>query len=156
MDVYLPDFKYFSSLLSAKLSNTPDYFEKAADALAEMVRQTGRPSFGRHDSKDNLVPIMTKGVIVRHMVLPGQTKDSKKILRYLHETFHNDIYVSIMNQYTPMPQTAADPLLSRRVTAEEYDRVLNFADRIGIELGFCQEGETSEASFIPPFNYEGL
>ena len=156
VDIYLPDFKYFSPELSAKYSNAPDYFEAAAPALEEMVRQTGTPLFGRHDPTDIQIPILTKGVIVRHLLLPGETKDSKKILRFLHETYHNDIYISIMNQYTPMHQVADIPQLNRCVTDEEYKKVLLFSERIGIENGFIQEGKTSEASFIPPFNYEGL
>ena len=91
-----------------------------------------------------------------HLILPGETKDSKKVLRYLHESFGNDIYVSIMNQYTPLSHTAHFSNLNRRVTSEEYDRVLNFAERIGIEHGFRQEGETASESFIPEFDGKGL
>lgn len=149
IDIYLPDLKYFSSELSMSYSHAPDYFEKAAAALAEMFRQVGTAQF------DN-AGIMTKGMIVRHLLLPGQTKDSKKILRYLHEVYGNGIYVSIMNQYTPMPHVADISCLNRKVTADEYDRVLRFAETIGIEQGFSQEGEAADESFIPPFNYEGL
>lgn len=149
IDIYLPDLKYFSPELSMAYSHAPNYFEKATAAIAEMFRQVGTAQF------DN-TGIMTKGMIVRHLLLPGQTKDSKKILRYLHETYRNDIYVSIMNQYTPLPQVADIPCLNRKVTAEEYDRVLRFAEAIGIEQGFSQEGEAADESFIPPFNYEGL
>lgn len=150
VDIYLPDLKYYSSELSKAYSNAPDYFEKATAAIAEMYRQVGKPQF---DASNGL---MQKGLIVRHLLLPGETKDSKKILRYLHETYGNDIYVSIMNQYTPLPQIAHIPQLNRRITDEEYDRVLHFAEVIGIEQGFWQEGETADESFIPPFNYEGL
>lgn len=149
IDIYLPDLKYFSSELSMAYSHAPNYFEKAADAIAEMFRQVGTAQF---DSTG----IMTKGMIVRHLLLPGQTKDSKKILRYLHETYGNDIYVSIMNQYTPLPHVTNISSLNRKVTAEEYDRVLRFAEAIGIEQGFSQEGEAADESFIPPFNYEGV
>ncbi len=99
---------------------------------------------------------MTRGVIVRHLLLPGQTRDSKKILRYLHETYGDDIYISIMNQYTPLPHVAHIPELNRKVTDEEYDRVMNFALRIGIENGFFQEGEAASESFIPQFDGTGL
>lgn len=149
IDIYLPDFKYYSSELSAACSHAPDYFEKACAAVAEMHRQVGAPQFAANKG------LMTRGMIVRHLVLPGQTRDSKKILRYLHETYGNDIYVSIMNQYTPMPHvTLLD--LNRKVTTEEYDRVLKFAAAIGIGQGFVQEGGTADESFIPPFEYEGL
>ncbi|MCM1187575.1 MAG: radical SAM protein [Lachnoclostridium sp.] len=150
VDIYLPDIKYYSPQLSAEYSHAPDYFEKASAALAEMVRQVGAPVF---DASSGL---MKRGVIVRHMILPENTKDSKKILRYLYETHKNDIYVSIMNQYTPMPQVCSIPVLNRKVTEAEYLRVLHFAEKIGITQGFYQEGGTSSESFIPEFDYEGL
>lgn len=148
IDIYLPDLKYFSPELSTKFSNAPDYFEKASAAIAEMYRQVSKPVFAG--------TLLKRGMIVRHLLLPGQTKDSKKILRYLHETYEDDIYVSIMNQYTPLPHVADIPELNRRVTQEEYDRVLLFAERIGIRNGFVQEGSSAEASFIPEFDGEGL
>lgn len=149
-DIYLPDLKYFSPELSAEYSRAPDYFPKASAAIAEMFRQTGTPVI------DPETGLMRRGVIVRHLLLPGKTKDSKKILRYLHETYHNDIYVSIMNQYTPLKQVARIPALNRKVTEEEYRRILDFAECIGIEQGFYQEGETADESFIPTFDGEGL
>jgi putative pyruvate formate lyase activating enzyme len=165
VDIYLPDLKYFSSELSSLYSNAPDYFEKASAAIAEMFRQTGIPQFEnatqyREDTasaecKDNSL-LMKKGVIVRLLILPGQTKDAKKILRYLHETYHNDIYVSIMNQYTPMPGISDIPELSRKVSDDEYLRVVRFAELIGIENGYIQEGNTADESFIPAFDFEGL
>ena len=148
VDIYLPDLKYYSSELSLRYSHTHDYFEKASAAIAEMFRQVGIPKFNGH--------LMKQGMIVRHLILPGQTKDSKKVLRYLHETYGNSIYISIMNQYTPLPHVAEYPELNRKVTPEEYERILVFAERIGIEQGFRQEGETASESFIPAFNGEGL
>ncbi len=150
VDIYLPDLKYFSSGLSADCSHAADYFVKASAAIAEMFRQTGIPVL------DPDTGLMRRGVIVRHLLLPGETKDSKKVLRYLHETYGNDIYVSIMNQYTPLEQVAQNPALNRKVTEEEYGRVLVFAERLGIEQGFYQEGETASESFIPAFDGEGL
>lgn len=150
VDIYLPDMKYYSDELSLQLSKAPDYFAKASQALAEMVRQCPLPQF------DPATGLMKKGVIVRHLVLPGQVKDSKKILRYLHETYGNSIYISIMNQYTPLPQAAGFAELNRKVTDEEYGRVLRFAEMLGIEQGFLQEGETAAESFIPAFDGEGL
>lgn len=144
VDIWLPDLKYCSDQLSAAYSHASDYFVIATAAIAEMFRQAGPPEF-------NEAGMMRRGVIVRHLVLPGQTKDSKKILRYLHDTYGNDIYVSILNQYTPMAQVAQIPGLNRRVTEEEYKRVLDFAEKIGIEQGFIQEGDTAQESFIPPF-----
>lgn len=150
IDIYLPDLKYCSDKLASDYANAPDYFEKATAAIAEMLRQVGRPGF------DSATGLMKKGVIVRHLVLPGQVKDSKKILRYLWETHGNDIYVSIMNQYTPLPHVATRPELNRRVTTDEYRRVLRFAEKLGIEQGFIQEGDTASDSFIPQFNTEGI
>ncbi len=151
VDIYLPDLKYCDTALSGRYSHAPDYFEKAAAAITEMVRQVGVPLFV--DGEDSL---MLRGVIVRHLLLPGCGRDSRRVLRYLHETFGNDIYVSIMNQYTPLSQVSGIPALNRRVSDEEYGRVVDYAIRIGIENGFIQEGETASESFIPPFDYEGI
>ena len=172
MDIYLPDLKYYSPALSLAYSHAADYFEKATAAIAEMYRQVGQPVFApalqtgktasdkdgtsRHAEASCKEPLLKRGMIVRHLVLPGQTGDSKKILRYLHETYENDIYVSIMNQYTPLPQVADIPALNRTVTPEEYARVVSFAERIGIENGFIQEGAAASDSFIPEFDGEGI
>ena len=162
VDIYLPDLKYYSPELSARYSHVRDYFTVAAAAIAEMFRQTGTPRFQSERPCDTLTQpdqpcaLMTRGVIVRHLLLPGQTKDSKKILRYLHETYGNDIYVSIMNQYTPLSHVAHIPDLNCKVTEAEYNRVIDFALRIGIENGFFQEGEAADESFIPEFDGTGL
>ena len=150
VDIYLPDLKYRSPELSAKYSNAPDYFEKASAAIEEMVHQTGTPIF------DPYTGLMKRGVIVRHLLLPGQSKDSKQILRYLYSTYKNDIYVSIMNQFTPLTNADLPLELNRRITTMEYEKILSFGERIGIEQGFYQEGETAEESFIPPFDCEGI
>ena len=150
VDIYLPDLKYRSPELSAKYSNAPDYFEKAAAAIEEMHRQTGSLIF------DLETGLMKRGIIVRHLLLPGQSRDSKQILRYLHNTYKNDICVSIMNQFTPLADANLPQELNRRVTTEEYDKILSFGERIGIEQGYYQEGETAEESFIPPFDCEGI
>ncbi len=153
IDIYLPDLKYRSSAPAARFSNCPDYFEKASLALQEMYRQVGDPVF------DDSTGLMRRGMIVRHLLLPGQVGESKRVLRWLHDTFGDHVYVSVMNQYTPMPQVANDPAfedINRRVTNEEYERLLSFAEMIGIERGFLQEGETAKESFIPPFTGEGL
>lgn len=151
IDIYLPDLKYRDTALSESYSHAPDYFETAAAAIKEMVRQVGTPVFS--DGENSL---MQRGVIVRHLLLPGCGKDSRQILRYLYETFGNDIYVSIMNQYTPLSQVADIPALNRRVSDRAYGRILNYAIQIGIENGFIQEGETASESFIPTFDYEGI
>ncbi|MCM1190371.1 MAG: radical SAM protein [bacterium] len=149
VDIYLPDLKYYSPGLSAACSHAPDYFLRATEAIREMFRQTGPPVL------DPASGLMKKGMIVRHLVLPGQVRDSKKILRYLYTTYGDDIYVSIMNQYTPVA-AGLPPEWDRPVTEEEYRRVLTFAEKLGVNRGFIQEGGTAAESFIPAFDGEGL
>ncbi len=149
VDIYLPDFKYISSELAAAYSNAPDYPQVAAAAIREMVRQRPEPQF---DTRG----IMTSGVIVRHLLLPGHVREAKQIIRYLHEEYGNRIYISMMNQYTPMEDVAGDLLLGRRVTKREYERLLAFAEQLGVEQGFYQEGETAKESFIPEFGCQGV
>ena len=148
VDIYLPDMKYVSKELSKEYSHAGDYFEVASKALEEMIRQVGEPEFEKNG-------YLKKGVIVRHMVLPGSTKDSKAVLDYLWSTYGNRIYISIMNQYTPMEQIKNHPLLSRKVTKREYSKVVDYALGLGWENGFIQEGETAMESFIPGFDGEG-
>ncbi len=150
IDIYLPDCKYYNSDLSSKYSHASDYFEVNKVALAEMFRQVGTPAF------DSETGMMKKGMIIRHLCLPGQAKDSKKIIHYLHDTYGNDVYLSIMNQYTPLPHVSHIPELNRKLTSEEYERIVNYCIRLGVENAFIQEGDVAQASFIPPFTYEGL
>ena len=171
VDIYLPDFKYMDPALSARYSHAADYPQVARAALAEMYRQVGDPEFFEPrseldhvvsdadisaDSDDEPIRLMKKGIIVRHLALPGCEDDSRAVLRYLYETYDDHIYISIMNQYTPLPHVAAYPELNRRITEEEYDRLTDYAIDLGIENGFIQEGETAEESFIPEFDYEGV
>ena len=148
VDIYLPDFKYVSSNLSKHYSHASDYFHVAARSLAEMYRQVGEPVFDGD--------IIRRGIIVRHLVLPGCTEDSKAVIRYLYETYGDRIFISIMNQYTPLPHVASYPELNRKVTESEYDEVVDFAINLGVEQGFIQEGNTAEESFIPEFDFTGL
>ena len=150
VDIYLPDLKYFSSKLSMRYSNAPDYFEKASAAIAEMVRQTGTPIF------DEATGLMKRGVIVRHLLLPKRLADSKKIVSYLYQTYKNDIYVSIMSQYTPMGTFPDMPELNRRVFHKEYNALIDYCLELGIENGFMQESEVASESFIPPFDLEDV
>ena len=114
-----------------------------------MVRQAGTPEF---DARG----MMKKGVIVRHLLLPGHVRNSRKVLEYLYETYKDQIYISLMNQYTPMPAVMEDPQLSRKVTDREYDRLLDHAISLGVTNFFIQEGETAKESFIPEFEGEGI
>lgn len=152
VDIYLPDFKYMSSVLSKKYSHAPDYAEVAKAAIAEMVRQTGKAVFVNGD-EDNLI---LSGTIVRHLTLPGCMEDSMQILKYLHETYGDTIYISIMNQFTPLSNLEKYPELNRKITDEEYEALVDYAIEIGIENGFIQEGDTAEESFIPAFDCEGV
>ena len=152
VDIYLPDFKYMSPVLSKKYSHAPDYAEVAKAAIAEMVRQTGKAVFVNGD-EDNLI---LRGTIVRHLTLPGCMEDSMQILKYLHETYGDTIYISIMNQFTPLSNLEKYPELNCRITDEEYETLVDYAIDIGIENGFIQEGNTAEESFIPAFDCEGV
>ena len=149
VDIYLPDFKYMDPELAGKYSHAKDYPQVAKLALEEMVRQVGMPEF---DS----CGMMKRGVIVRHLLLPGHVKNSKNVLKYLYETYRDKIYISMMNQYTPMPTMKDDPQLSRKVTDREYERLINYAISLGLNNGFIQEGETAKESFIPEFDGEGV
>lgn len=149
IDVYLPDFKYMSEEPAKRYSNSPDYFSFASEAVKEMVRQVGKPRFD-----DN--GIMTKGVIVRHLTLPGYLEDSKNIIEYLYQTHRDSIYISIMNQYTPLPNVEKYPELNRKIAENEYNELVDFAVELGVENGFIQEGDTASESFIPEFNEEGV
>ena len=148
-DIWLSDFKYFDNSLAEKFSNAKNYFEIASESLKKMVGQTGEAVFN-----DN--GMMKKGVIVRHLVRPGHTDDSKKILRWLWENFGDRIWISIMNQYTPLCTDERYPELFRSVTDEEYEEIIDFAVSLGIENAFVQEGGAVGESFIPPFDLEGV
>lgn len=147
IDVYLPDFKYKSPYLAKRYSNAEDYFETATKAIDEMLNQVGEPVFEKG--------LMKKGVIVRHLVLPDCTADSKAVLRHLYSRYGDKIYISIMNQYTPISAELPDSL-SRRTTKEEYLSVVEYAAELGIKNGFIQDGDSARESFIPDFDYTGL
>lgn len=149
VDIYLPDLKYMDPVPAMKYSNCKDYFQIASKAIQEMVRQTGEPVF---DDRG----IMKKGVIVRHLTLPGYLEDSKNIVKYLYETFGDTVFISIMNQYTPLEAVERYPEINRRITEEEYNELVDYAIEIGVENGFIQEGGTASESFIPEFNEEGV
>ena len=144
VDIYLPDMKYYDDNYAIKYSHVKDYFKFASLALEEMYKQVGKPVF-------NKAGIMQKGIIVRHLMLPGLLADSKKILKYLYDTYKDNIYISIMNQYTPLRTFKTYTNLNNKITDEEYDNLVDYAIDLGIKKAFIQEGETQEASFIPNF-----
>ena len=141
--IFLPDFKYMDSNLAQKFSSAKDYPEVAKAAIKKMFELAGKPRF----DADGMIK---SGVIVRHLVLPGHTDDSKKIIRYLHDTYGDSIYLSIMNQFTPSPDLPFHEL-TRPLSEEEYNDVVDFAISIGVKNAFIQEGETAKESFIPDF-----
>lgn len=151
VDIYLPDFKYLNTRHAKKYSMAEDYPDKVKLAIEEMVRQVGHPKFDENG-------MMIKGVIVRHLLLPGCLEDAKKIVSYLNNTYGDRIYMSLMNQYTPLDSLDKEkyPELNRRVTEKAYDWLVDYAISIGVEQAFIQEGETAEESFIPPFTLEGV
>ncbi len=142
IDIYLPDFKYFDDLYAIKYSNANDYKKYASLAITEMYRQVGKPIFEND--------IMKKGIIVRHLLLPGLIDDSKKIIKYLYDTYKDDIYISIMNQYTPIKKLQYEEL-NHRIKNSIYDEIIDYAYDLGIRNAFVQEGETQKKSFIPDF-----
>lgn len=144
VDVYLADLKYFDDSLGCKYSKCENYFEVAKAAIEAMYEQVGK-----FEIVDDL---MVKGVIVRVLVLPGHADDSKNLIKYLHETYGNNIIISIMNQYTPVEVIDKYPNLNRKVSDEEYEEVIDFAVELGVEIAFIQEGETQDTSFIPDFD----
>lgn len=177
VDIYLADLKYLDCALAKKYSHAPDYPETAMAAIAEMIRQVGSAEYvllpqGQREAQRNAEEqtgggcsckvvrnateypdgaLMHRGVIVRHLLLPGQVEEAKRVLRYLYETYGDTIAISILNQYTPLPHVEAYPELNRTVTEEEYEEVVDFAVELGIGHGFLQEGQAASESFIPDF-----
>lgn len=143
VDIYLADLKYYSNELGLKYSRCNNYFDVASKAIDEMVKQV--KTFEIVDD------LMKKGVIVRVLILPGHIEDSKKIIKYLYDKYHDDVIISIMNQYTPIEKLEYDNL-NRKVTDDEYDEVVNYAYDLGVRMAFMQEGETQSESFIPDFD----
>ena len=149
VDIYLPDLKYYDDMLAIRYSKAPNYFNTAIDAIEEMYRQVGPVQL---DSNG----IMKKGIIVRHLLLPGHIEDSKKILEYLHLIYGDNIFISIMNQYTPLEQVKNIEELNRTVTEDEYNELIDYAVELGINNAFVQDGETQKESFIPEFDLTGI
>lgn len=149
VDIYLPDMKYSDTALAAALSTAPDYVQTAKSAITEMYRQVG-PAVIEDD-------IMKKGMIVRHLVLPGQIDNSLGVLDWFAEAFtKGDVLFSLMSQYVPMGKAKMMPPFDRSVTEEEYDAVLSYLDFLGIENGFTQDFSAASEDYIPDFSFEGL
>lgn len=149
VDIYLPDIKYFSPELSNEYSFAENYFETALNAVKEMYRQTGKNIFDE-------TGIMKKGVIIRHLVLPSHRDDSKKILDDIKENFGNNVYVSIMNQYTPMYKAKEIKKLNRRLTTFEYEDVIKYFFDIGLKNGYMQGRLSASDAYTPKFDLSGI
>lgn len=165
VDAYLADFKYADAELARRYSHAPDYPEVALAALEAMVEEAGRPTFDEVDGE----PRLTGGVVVRHLMLPGALEDSKRVVRLVHERFGDAVLLSLMNQYTPVLADAAKagdaraaatldrcPELAERVSDDEYELLLDYADELGVEDYFWQQGGAAEDSFIPAFDLSGV
>lgn len=149
IDIYLPDIKYFSSELSKELSGAEDYFAAAINAVKEMYRQVGINQFDENG-------IMKKGVIIRHLVLPSCRQDSKKILSAIKEIFGNNVYVSFMNQYTPMYKAKEIKKYNRRLTTFEYRDVLDYFFETGLKNGYMQGRLSATDAYTPKFDLSGI
>lgn len=149
VDIYLTDFKYFDNKLGEDLSKVKNYFEITSLALEEMYKQVGKNKFASNG-------MMMKGIIVRCLVLPTKGADTKKIINYLYKKYQDNIYLSIMNQYTPVNHSDTFTFLNDKVSDKEYDDIINYALDLGVKNAYIQEGETQDESFIPPFDLEGL
>lgn len=148
IDVYLPDFKYFDDKYAIKYSKTTNYFDIVTKAINEMYRQVGKCIF---DENGNII----KGVIVRHLMLPTLKEDSKKILNYLYNNYHDNIYISIMNQYTIIKPLKYKEL-NHQIKKKDYDELIEYASNLGIKNAFCQLDKTCSKEFIPNFDLEGI
>lgn len=148
IDIYLPDLKYISAEKSAKYSKAPDYFEAASAAIAEMVRQTGKPVFDGNG-------ILQKGTIVRHLILPSNTRNSIEVINYLDQTFGDQILVSLMGQYIPEAMAYKYPEINRTITAREYNKVLSVLENTCLD-GFAQELDSAKKVYIPDFDITAL
>ena len=150
VDIYLPDLKYYDPRISARYSNAENYFQTASQAISAMIAQTGKPEFDQEG-------MMAKGVIIRHMVLPGCRKDSSALLRWMKEKLpEGSFLLSLLSQYTPFYKSSQYPEIHRRLTSYEYDKVLDEAISLGLTQGFMQEKSSAKEEYTPPFNFEGL
>lgn len=155
VDIWLPDLKYESSELSSRYSQAPSYFAVSSKAIAQMIRQTGAPHFRK--ISEEAEPIMDRGVIIRHLVLPGQKEDSIRLMHWIAENLPKDsFYISLMSQYTPYEKLPKYPELNRRITSYEYQKVVDAALELGLTRGFMQKRSSAREEYTPAFDLEGL
>ena len=149
VDIFMPDFKYWVSDTAREYSNCPDYPTEVKKAIDAMYSLCPEPLFDDEG-------IMQKGVIVRHLLLPGHVYEAKKITEYIYHRYSDKVYMSLMSQYTPMEKMKNHPLLGRKVRKKEYQSLVDYAIELGMENVYIQEGEAADESFIPPFTLEGV
>ena len=149
IDIYLPDYKYFNDKYSLKYSKASNYQKNIKEIINVMISQVGKPVF-------NEKGLLKKGVILRHLMLPGLLFDSKKIIDDIYHSFGNDVYLSIMNQYTPMNKVSDYPEINKLLNPNHYDSLINYALSIGITQGFIQDSGTNVTSYVPDFNSDGI
>lgn len=152
IDIYLPDLKYYDSALSKKYSSAPDYFTAASAAIKEMIDLTGGLSWDEKNPS-----LLKKGVIIRHMVLPGAKDDSIRLLHWIKDTLPEGRFLlSIMSQYTPFYKSSMYPEINRRITSYEYNKVVDAAIDLGLTTGYMQEKSSAKEEYTPPFDLSGV
>lgn len=157
VDIWLPDLKYMDSALSFRYSQASDYFEVASKAIRQMIEQSGEPSFETFTEKGKSYSLIKKGVIIRHMVLPKQKKDSIHLINWIHDNLPHGAYLlSLLSQYTPFYRSGEFPEINRRITTYEYEKVLDAAIALGLTNGFMQEKSSAKEEYTPAFNLEGI
>lgn len=144
VDVYLPDLKYYADELAIKYSKAPNYFKIATKAILEMIKQVGGPEFDENG-------MIKKGVIIRHLVLPGHIQNSKHILKWLKENVEGNAYVSVMAQYFPTYKAKEDEYLNRKLTRKEYSEIEQYLYLLDIQNGYMQELGKNEEEYVPDF-----
>lgn len=145
IDVYLPDLKYYKNKYALKYSKAPNYFNIASEVITEMISQVGEVKFDD-------AGLIQKGVIIRHLMLPGLLFDSKKIVDFIYSTFHDSVYISLMNQYTPMHKAAKYPEINKPLNPNHYDTLIDYCINLGITKCFIQESGTASIDFVPDFD----
>lgn len=159
VDIWLPDLKYFDPAISKRYSQAEDYFSVASKAILKMCRLTGPPVLEKYTEQDtgNSCTLMKKGVILRHMVLPGHKDDSIRLMNWIHDALPEDGFLlSLMSQYTPFYKSNEYPGINRKITTYEYKKVLDTAIRLGLTNGFMQEKSSAKEEYTPPFELEGI
>ncbi|SNX54891.1 radical SAM protein [Thermoanaerobacterium sp. RBIITD] len=149
IDIYLPDLKYYDDTTAIKFSYAPEYFKYAKKAILEMFRQVGVPIFDKNG-------IMKRGLIIRHLILPGKLHETKKILKWIKENLPKEVYVSLMGQYIPYYKAKNYPEINKKIDNRDYEEAINYFFEIGLENGFVQDDESASENYIPNFNLEGI